>query len=48
MVNELAEAREREILEATLGEMEKYLGRKTKGWLSPFLTHTDNTPRLLE
>ena len=44
----LSESREREILEATLGAMKKTLGRKTKGWLSPFLTHTDNTPRLLE
>ncbi len=47
-LNELAEAKEREILEATLGAMQKVLGRQTKGWLSPFLTHTDNTPRLLE
>lgn len=47
-LNELAEAKEREILEATLGAMQKALGRQTKGWLSPFLTHTDNTPRLLE
>jgi peptidoglycan/xylan/chitin deacetylase (PgdA/CDA1 family) len=47
-LNELAESKEREILEATLNTMEKTLGRKTKGWLSPFLTHTDNTPRLLE
>ena len=28
--------------------MEEALGKKTKGWLSPFLTHTDNTPRILE
>ena len=28
--------------------MQEAFGRKTKGWLSPFLTHTDNTPRLLE
>ena len=44
-LNELSEAKERQILEAVLGEMKKTLGRKTKGWLSPFLTHTDNTPR---
>jgi allantoinase len=47
-LSELAEAKERKILEATLNTMQKTLGRKTKGWLSPFLTHTDNTPRLLE
>lgn len=47
-LNALPEKKEREILEATLGGMQKALGRKTKGWLSPFLTHTDNTPRLLE
>jgi allantoinase len=47
-LSELDEDREREILKYTLGEMKKTLGRKTKGWLSPFLTHTDNTPRLLE
>ena len=44
----LDEAKEREILESTLQPMEDAIGRKTKGWLSPFLTHTDNTPRLLE
>ena len=44
----LSEEKERFILESVLNTMEKTLGRKTKGWLSPFLTHTDNTPRLLE
>ena len=44
----LDEADERSILEATLTSMESVLGRKVKGWLSPYLTHTDNTPRLLE
>jgi peptidoglycan/xylan/chitin deacetylase (PgdA/CDA1 family) len=48
IVIRLSEKREREILEETLNSMEKTFGRKTKGWLSPFLTHTDNTPRLLE
>jgi allantoinase len=47
-VEYLAEEREREILEETLETMEKALGRKTKGWLSPFLTHTERTPALLE
>ena len=47
-LSELSEDREREILEYTLDGMKKALGRKTKGWLSPFFTHTDNTPRLLE
>ncbi|MFJ1315973.1 hypothetical protein ACIKQ2_19560, partial [Acinetobacter baumannii] len=27
--------------------MEKVLGRKTKGWLGPFLTETLNTPHIL-
>ena len=44
----LEEAKEREILESTLNAMEEAIGRKSKGWLSPFLTHTNNTPRLLE
>jgi len=44
----LDEDREREILSAVLTSMEETIGRPTKGWLSPFLTHTDNTPRLLE
>jgi allantoinase len=48
IVHALDEAREREILQATLEPMKAALGRDTKGWLSPFLTHTDNTPRLLE
>ena len=48
IIHALDEAREREILQATLNPMQEALGRKTKGWLSPFLTHTDNTPRLLE
>ena len=48
IVIRLEEAREREILEETLDSMKAAFGRQTKGWLSPFLTHTDNTPRLLE
>lgn len=47
-VNHLDEADERSILQTTLASMEAVLGRKVKGWLSPYLTHTDNTPRLLE
>jgi len=47
-VNYLDEANERSILQTTLASMEAVLGRKVKGWLSPYLTHTDNTPRLLE
>ena len=47
-LNMLSEAKERLVLESVLKSMQEALGRKTKGWLSPFLTHTDNTPRLLE
>lgn len=39
--------REREIIGIVLTEMESALGRKTKGWLGPFLTETMNTPELL-
>lgn len=42
------EDKERSILKGVLDAMEEAIGRKTKGWLSPFLTHTDNTPNLLE
>jgi peptidoglycan/xylan/chitin deacetylase (PgdA/CDA1 family) len=41
------EKKEREIIGGVLKAMEKALGRKTKGWLSPFLTHTNNTPNIL-
>jgi peptidoglycan/xylan/chitin deacetylase (PgdA/CDA1 family) len=41
------EDKEREIIAEVLNIMEKTIGRKTKGWLSPFLTHTNNTPNLL-
>ena len=41
------ENKEREIVKEVLDKMEQAIGRKTKGWLSPFLTHTDNTPNIL-
>jgi allantoinase len=41
------EDREREIIGAVLEDMEKALGRKTKGWLGPFLVETMNTPNIL-
>jgi allantoinase len=41
------ENKEREIIAEVLEKMEATIGRKTKGWLSPFLTHTNNTPNLL-
>ena len=41
------EDKEREIIKDVLDTMEQAIGRKTKGWLSPFLTHTDNTPNIL-
>ena len=44
----LPEEKEREIISTVCKTMEDTLGKKTKGWLSPFLTHTDNTPRILE
>lgn len=39
--------KEREIIQGVMDEMEKALGRKTKGWLSPFLTHTFNSPGIM-
>jgi allantoinase len=47
-ISNIDESREREILAAVLNPMEEAIGRPTKGWLSPFLVHTNNTPRLLE
>jgi len=41
------EDKEREIIKDVLDTMEQAIGRKTRGWLSPFLTHTDNTPNIL-
>ena len=46
--NPLDEDKERSIISTVCNTMEEALGRKTKGWLSPFLTHTDNTPKILE
>ena len=46
--NPLDEEKERSIISTVCKTMEEALGRKTKGWLSPFLTHTDNTPKILE
>ncbi len=43
----IEESKEREIIKQVLDTMENAIGRKTKGWLSPFLTHTNNTPNLL-
>ena len=40
-------AKEREIVEATLKEYEKFFGRKAKGWLSSSLRGTPNTPEIL-
>jgi allantoinase len=39
--------KERGIISTVLREMEGALGRKTKGWLGPFLTETMNTPHIL-
>jgi allantoinase len=46
-LNGIDEDREREIISVVLEAMEKRLGRKTKGWLGPFLTETFDTPRIL-
>lgn len=40
-------AKERRIIGGVLRDMRKAIGRKTKGWISPFLTHTNNTPGIL-
>lgn len=48
LITDIAEARERKILETTMKRMGEALGRKIKGGLNPFLPHTNNTPRLLE
>lgn len=46
-LSDIDEDREREVISTVLNEMEKAIGRKTKGWLSPFLTSTFNTPNIL-
>jgi allantoinase len=43
----IEEDKERTIIREVLDAMEQRIGRKTKGWLSPFLTHTNNTPKIL-
>jgi len=39
--------REKEIIGSVLMDMERTLGKKTKGWLGPFLVETMNTPNIL-
>lgn len=41
------EQRERQIISGVLDDIRAATGRRTKGWISPFLTHTNNTPRIL-
>ncbi len=43
----IEEDREKEIIGSVLEDMEKTLGKKTKGWLGPFLVETMNTPNIL-
>jgi len=43
----IEEDREKEIIGEVLEDMEKALGKKTKGWLGPFLVETMNTPNIL-
>lgn len=38
---------EREVIKTVLDKMERAIGRKTKGWLGPFLTESFVTPHLL-
>ncbi|MFB4390418.1 MULTISPECIES: polysaccharide deacetylase family protein [unclassified Pseudomonas] len=44
---DIDERKERQIISTVLDKMEAALGRKTKGWLGPFLTETINTPHIL-
>ena len=46
-LSNIDEDREKEIIGEVLEDMEKALGRKTKGWLGPFLVETINTPNIL-
>jgi len=46
-LTDIDETREREIISDTLDTIEKSAGRRSKGWLSPALTETYNTPELL-
>jgi allantoinase len=46
-LSDIDEDREREIISIVLSKMESALGRKTKGWLGPFLTQTYATPHIL-
>ena len=46
-LSDIDEQKERAIIKSVLDAMAKRIGRKTKGWLSPFLTHTNNTPKIL-
>lgn len=46
-LSDIDEQREREIVSKVLDSIRVATGRRTKGWISPFLTHTNNTPRLL-
>jgi peptidoglycan/xylan/chitin deacetylase (PgdA/CDA1 family) len=43
----LEEAAERDVIERTLGMIEKATGKKPRGWLGPGLAETMNTPDLL-
>lgn len=46
-ISGIDEEKERQIIGGVLRAMRKAIGRKTKGWISPFLTHTNNTPGIL-
>lgn len=46
-LNNLDEDQERKIIGTVLTTMEQALGRKTKGWIGPFLSETFNTPHIL-
>lgn len=43
----LEEWKEREVINDVLTTMQQALGRKTKGWIGPFLSESFNTPHIL-
>jgi len=46
-LSNIDEEQERKLVGEVLSTMEKALGRKTKGWIGPFLSETPNTPNIL-
>lgn len=46
-LNNMSADREREIIGTVMETMEKAFGRKTRGWIGPFLSETFETPNIL-